>query len=138
MFENEDEITREDLIEMIGDFMSGSMNIEQVYRSHLCDTLVSRVYDEFGTEGLADLMLKIDGRANWITDILFDEADLQDEMFAKFGYFDDDIAFKARSTMKMEELNKKIWRLRKRYTNLIVEEIVQSDNPELFPAEPET
>lgn len=137
MFDHEDDITRDELIEMIGDFMTGSMNIEQVYRSHLCDTLVSRVFDEFGTEGLADLMLKIDNHANWITDILFDEADLQDELFAKHGYFDDDIAFKARSTMKMEEMNKKIWRLRKRYIKLIVQEIVESENPPAEPAESE-
>ena len=54
------EVSRQELIEFLGDFMSGTMRIEQVYRSHLCSTLVQRVHSEFGPEGLAEMMIKID------------------------------------------------------------------------------
>lgn len=129
MFEDESEISREDLIDFIGEFMTGSMRVEDVYRSHLCDTLVHRVYAEFGTEGMAELMVKIDGCADWISDMLFDANDLHDQMFKRHGTYDQEITSKARMTMAMEELNKKIWNLRKRYVKKIVDEIFTADNP---------
>lgn len=131
MFDDDDsELSHEDLIEMIGDFMTGSMRVEDVYRSHLCDTLVQRVYDEFGTEGMAELMMKIDYRADWITDMLFDANDLHDAMFKRHATFDDEISYKARGTMAMAEMNKKMWNLRKRYVSKIVDEIWEADNPQ--------
>jgi deoxyhypusine synthase len=129
MFDDDSELSHEDLIEMIGEFMTGSLRVEDVYRSHLCDTLVQRVYDEFGTEGMAELMMKIDSRADWITDMLFDANDLHDAMFKRHGTFDEDISFKARTTMAMGEMNKKMWNLRKRYIGKIVDEIWDADNP---------
>jgi hypothetical protein len=129
MFDDEPDFNREDLIDLIGEFMTGSMRVEDVYRSHLCDTLVHRVYEEFGTEGMAELMVKIDGRADWISDMLFDSSDLHDQMFKRHGTYDDEITSKARMTLAMAELNKKIWNLRKRYVKKIVDEIFLSDNP---------
>lgn len=120
---DDDEFSREDFIEMIGEFMSGSMTVHSLYRSHLISTLVSRVYDEFGSEGMAELMIKIDDQAEWITDILIDSNDLQDLAFKKYGVYDDDISSKARHTDAMHQMNKKITNLRKRYAKLIVDEI---------------
>jgi len=125
MNDENDEFTREDLMEMIGEFMSGSMTVQSLYRSHLCATIVHRVFDEFGTEGMAELMVKIDDRAEWITDILFDSNDLQDIAFKKYGVYDDEIAIKARHTSAMTELNGKMSRLRKRYAKMIVDEIFE-------------
>jgi hypothetical protein len=130
MFDDDSDPSHEDLIEMIGEFMTGSMRVADVYRSHLCDTLVQRVYDEFGTEGMAELMMKIDWRADWITDMLFDSNDLHDSMFKRHSTFDEEISMKARSTMAMSEMNKKIWNMRKRYVAKIVDEIWESDNPQ--------
>jgi hypothetical protein len=123
------EFTREDLIEMIGDFMTGSMRVEDLYRSHLCDTIVHRVFDEFGAEGLAELMIKVEHRGEWIVDMLFDSNDLHDAMFKHHGAYDDDITSKARGTLAMAEMNKKIANLRKRYTKKIVDEIWECENP---------
>lgn len=123
------EFTREDLIEMIGEFMTGSMRVEDLYRSHLCDTIVHRVFDEFGAEGLAELMIKVENRGDWIVDMLFDCNDLHDAMFKHHGAYDDDITMKARTTMAMAEMHKKIANLRKRYTKKIVDEIWECENP---------
>jgi hypothetical protein len=124
----EPDVSRQELIEFLGDFMSGSMRIEQVYRSHLCDTLVRRVNSEFGSEGLAELMLKIDECGGWISDILLEAPDLENAMFEKFGVYDPEVTHKARDTKAMYEMNKKIWRLRRRYAKLIVDEIFEVDN----------
>lgn len=123
------EMTREDLIEMIGEFMTGTLRVEDLYRSHLCDTMVHRVYEEFGADGMAEMMIKIESRAEWIVDMLFDSSDLHDEMFKRHGAYDDDITYKARQTMAMEEMNKKIHNLRKRYVKKIVDEIWEAENP---------
>jgi hypothetical protein len=132
---SDSDVSRQELIEFLGDFMSGTMRIEQVYRSHLCDTLVHRVNAEFGQEGLAELMLKIDECGGWISDILLEAPDLENAMFEKFGIYDPEVTHKARDTKAMYEMNKKIWRLRRRYAKLIVDEIFEVDNlPQAEPA----
>ena len=134
-----EEVSRQELIEFLGDFMSGTMRIEQVYRSHLCSTLVQRVFSEFGPEGLAEMMLKIDETGGWISDILLEAPDLENAMFDKFGVFDPQVTHKARDTKAMYEMNKKIWRLRKRYAKLIVDEIFEeTEEPQPVTPEPET
>ena len=134
-----EEVSRQELIEFLGDFMSGPMRIAQVYRSHLCSTLVQRVFTEFGPEGLAEMMLKIDETGGWISDILLEAPDLENAMFDKFGVFDPQVTAKARDTKAMYEMNKKIWRLRKRYAKLIVDEIFEeTEEPQPVTPEPET
>ena len=126
--EDDEQTTREALIEMIGEFMTGSMNVEDLYRSHLCDTLVDRVFDEFGTDGLAELIIKVEYCADWVVEMLFDDADFHNAMLKRHGTFDDEIVFKARTTMAYEEMHNKIGNLRKRYVNKIVDEIWASEN----------
>lgn len=124
MDESDDE-SREDLVRAISDFMSANTDVASVFRSHLVESLVERVYHEFGDEGLCDMMLKIDARANWVSDILIDGPELDDEMFKRHRLYDDDVLEKARGTSAMMEMNKKIWRLRRKYARLIVDEIVE-------------
>jgi len=121
------DVSRQELIEFFEDFTSGTMRIEQVYRSHLCETLVTRVFAEFGSEGLVEMMLKIDETGGWISDILLEAPDLENVMFDKFGVYDPLITAKARDTRAMYEMNKMIWRLRKRYAKIIVDEIFESE-----------
>ena len=119
---------REELVNFISEFMASSMNVGQVYRSHLVETVAARVYDEFGSDGLCDLMLKIDEQANWISDIVIDTPDLDEVMFKRHGTFDMDLVAKARQTEGLLELNRKIWRLRKKYALMIVDEIFEKEN----------
>jgi len=114
---------RAELVNFISEFMASSLNVNQVYRSHLVETVAARVYDEFGQDGLCDLMCAIDGRANWISDILIEQSDLDDVMFKRHGVYDHQIVDKARKSESMLELNQKIWRLRKKYSRMIVDEI---------------
>lgn len=122
------EPTREDLVNFISEFMTTSMNVSQVYRSNLVETLVGRVFYEFGEEGLCDLMLKIDEQANWISDIVIDSPDLDEVMYKRHATFDPELIAKARQTAGLTELNRKIWRLRKKYARMIVDEIFENEN----------
>ena len=117
------EPSREELVNFISEFMASSLNVEQVYRAHLVETVAARIYDEFGQDGMCDLMMKIDERANWISDIIIEQRDLDDVMFKRHGVYDHQIVDKARKSESMLELNQKIWRLRKKYSRMIVDEI---------------
>jgi hypothetical protein len=127
--------SKEELALWLSEFMSQSQRARIMYRSNFCSIIVNKVHTEFGIEGLCDLMLAIDKRAGWISDIIIEDADIQDAMFNTHGVFDDKAIVKARVSEEMTELNKKIWRLRRKYAKLIAEEIVRDGLGEK--AEPE-
>lgn len=122
-FEDE-EFSRADLLNFLGEFLSDNRDADTLYRGHLCGIFVARVHEEFGAEGLCELMMQIDIRASWMSDILFEKSDFNNALFKKYGVYDDEIVEKARRTQSMIEMNKKIWRLRKKYANLIVDEVM--------------
>jgi hypothetical protein len=118
--------SREELAVWLSEFMSQSQRAQLLYRTNFCSLAVNKVHAEFGIEGLCDLMLAIDKRAGWISDIIIEDADIQDAMFNTHGVFDDKAIIKARVSDEMIELNKKIWRLRRKYARLIAEEIIRN------------
>ena len=115
--------TKEELAIWISEFMSNSQKARNMYRSHFCSIIANRIHDEFGVEGLCELMMAIDKRAGWISDIIIEDADIHDALFTAHGIYDDKAIVKARMSQEMTEMNKKIWRLRKKYSKLIAEEI---------------
>jgi len=110
----------------LGDFLSQHRDANTLYRDHLCAILIGRVHDEFGSEGLCNVMRQMDLKAKWVSDIIFEASDFDNSLFKRHGTYDDEIVEKARDTKAMIELNKKIWRLRRRYANIIVDEIMEA------------
>ena len=82
---------REDFMAFISEFLSSAHNSERKYRDNYCDIVVNKVFNDFGYEGLCGLMMAIDKRANWISDILIENSDLDDILFQK--YFTHDTNF---------------------------------------------
>lgn len=121
--DSDDGPSKEELALWISEFMSQSQKARKMYRSHFCSLVVNRIHEEFGVEGLCDLMMSIDKRAGWISDIIIEDADIHDALFSAHGVYDDNAIVKARMSKEMTEMNKKIWRLRKKYSKLIAEEI---------------
>lgn len=122
--QNEDGPSRDELLDYLADFIREGRHAEKMYRENFCELVVNKVFEDFGYEGLCNLMIKIDGKANWISDILIENSDFDDVMFKKYGIYDPTICEKARNTESMMEMNSKIWRLRKRYAGIIVDEIM--------------
>ena len=123
-FDGDDAPSAEELAVWLSDYMSQSQKAEHMYRSHFCSIVVDRLWKEFGVEGMCELMMSIDKRAGWISDIIIEDADLHDALFDNHGVFDDDAILKARMSVQLMEMNKKIWRLRRKYAKLIAQEIV--------------
>lgn len=125
-----DDQERADLTEVVASFIGSANDAESMYRKHYCQMVVNKIYNEFGYEGLCELMMTMDRRAGWISDILIESPDLDEYLFKKYNTFDDDIASKARQTVAMQDLNGKIWRLRRKYSRLIVDELMSDASKE--------
>lgn len=122
--DDEDFAPSAELAVWLSEFMSQSQKAQRLYRSHFCNIVVNRIWEEFGVEGMCELMMSIDKRAGWISDILIEDTDIHDALFNVHGIFDDDAIVKARMSKELIEMNKKIWRLRRKYAKLIAQEIV--------------
>jgi hypothetical protein len=122
--EPDEEMSRGELLDFLGEFLSQHRDANTLYRDHLCAVLIGRVYDEFGNEGLCNVMQQMDLKANWVSDIIFEASDFDNALFKRHGIYDDEIVEKARQTQAFVDLNKKIWRLRRRYANIIVDEVM--------------
>lgn len=114
---------RQDLMRFLSEFLVSARDTETRYRDNYCDIVVNKIFNDFGYEGLCHLMMSIDKKGNWISDILIENSDLDDLMFSKHGFYDRDICDKARNTQAMQDLNTKIWRLRRKYAKIMVDEI---------------
>lgn len=125
-FSDDDSPSTADLAVWLSEFMSQSQKAQRMYRSHFCGLIVNRIWDEFGVEGMCELMLAIDKRAGWISDIIIEDTDIHDALFDVHGVFDDDAIIKARMSNELTEMNKKIWRLRRKYAKLIAQEIISN------------
>ena len=126
MDDNEDQEPSEIMAEFLTQFMaSGTADI--LYRKNYCDTIVGKVYNEFGTDGFAELLISMDKKAEWITDILFEPSDLDEIAFKNHGVFDAQIVSKSRSTDAFSEFNEKLWRMRRKYAKLMVAEVLSWD-----------
>jgi hypothetical protein len=132
-FENSEdpELTpREDLALWVGEFMAQAVDAENIYRGHFCNILADRIYQEFGYEGFCEMMMTMDRKAGWISDIIIENSDIDDILFKKYGLYDPHAIAKARASRAMEEMNGKIWRLRKKLARQVAEELVASGKEE--------
>jgi hypothetical protein len=125
--EEEDEdtfVSPEELAVWLSEFIAQTNDAEVMYRNHFCNMIANRVYAEFGHEGMCELMIAMDKRAGWISDIIIENNDLDEILFKKYGVYDHNIVSKARKTEAVQEMNSKIWRLRRKYAKAIVEELM--------------
>jgi hypothetical protein len=67
---------RNELLNYLSEFMREGRHMEKMYRENFCELVVNKIFEDFGYEGLCNLMVKIDGKANWISDILIENSDL--------------------------------------------------------------
>ena len=126
-FDEEDDETfasPEELAVWLSEFMDQTSDAEVMYRNHFCTMIANRVYDEFGHEGLCELMIAMDKKAGWISDIIIENNDLDEILFKKYGVYDHNIVSKARKTDAVAEMNTKIWKLRRKYAKAIVDELM--------------
>ena len=116
----------EELAVWLSEFIAQTSDAEVMYRSHFCNMIANRVYAEFGHEGMCELMIAMDRKAGWISDIIIENNDLDEILFKKYGVYDHNIVSKARKTEAVQEMNSKIWKLRRKYAKAIVDELMEA------------
>jgi len=124
-FEDSPSGTPEEMAVWLGEFMATADEAGQIYRNHVVTLIANKIYSDFGQEGFCELMVAMDRKAGWISDILIENSDLDDILFKKYGTYDHGIIHKARRTEAIQEMNEKIWRLRRKYAKAIVEELME-------------
>jgi len=120
--------TPEELAVWLSEYMSQSGRAQMMFRTNLCSIVVDKIWNDFGVEGMCELMMAIDRRAGWISDIIIEDADIHEVLFKEHNTYDDDAIIKARMSESVTELNKKLWRLRRKYAKLIAQEIVNHNS----------
>jgi hypothetical protein len=115
---------REELALWLGEFMSATMDADNLYRNHFCNILADRIYEEFGYEGFCEMMMVMDRKAGWISDIILENSDIDDILFKKYGIYDKNAMAKARASESLTEMNSKIWKLRRKYAKQIADELM--------------
>jgi len=121
---NDERYDKEEIMGFLAEFIKDGRHAEKMFRENFCELVVNKVFNDFGYEGLCNLMIHIDNRAKWISDILIENSDFDEILFKKYGVYDQNVCEKARDTEAMMEMNSKIWRLRKKYAPVIVDEIM--------------
>lgn len=120
--------TPEELAVWLSEYMSKSGRAQMLFRTNLCTLVVDKLWQDFGVEGMCELMMAIDRRAGWISDIIIEDADIHEVLFKEHSTYDDDAIIKARMSESVTELNKKLWRLRRKYAKLIAQEIMLNNS----------
>jgi hypothetical protein len=115
---------REELALWLSEFMTASMDAENLYRKHFCTILTDRIYEEFCYEGFCEMMMVMDRKAGWISDIILENSDIDDILFKKYGVYDRHAIARARASSTMDEMNSKIWKLRRKYAKQIADELM--------------
>lgn len=129
MEEPEEQEPSEIMAEFLSQFMS-SGTADLLYRKNYCEYVAGKIYNEFGIDGLCELMVSMDKKGEWISDILLEAPDLDNLLFKNYGVFDSEVALKARHTKALAEMHEKIWKLRRKYSKMIVDEIMSWDENE--------
>jgi hypothetical protein len=125
---DEDAPTPEELAIWLSEYLTQSNHAQTMFRTNLCSLVVDKIWNDYGVEGMCELMIAIDRRAGWISDIIIEDADIHEVLFKEHNTFDNDAIIKARMSDSVVELNKKLWRLRRKYARVIAQEIVNHNS----------
>lgn len=84
---SDDDLTPEKIHKLI----ESAVNPKAHYRRSICRRLAFQTYNQFGTEGLFDLMSGIDDAGQFQTVIIADRDEIDNYVFQKYGTFDNDM-----------------------------------------------
>lgn len=84
---SEEEFTPENLHKLV----ESAVNPKAHYRRSICRRLAHQTYNQFGIEGLFDLLSGVDDAGQFQTVIICDRDEIDNYVFQKYGTFDNDM-----------------------------------------------
>lgn len=71
--------------------VDSAVNPNVAYRRQICRRLARQTYNQFGLEGLFDLLNGIDDAGSFSSVVIAEKSEIENYLFTKYGVFDDDI-----------------------------------------------
>lgn len=71
--------------------VASAVNPEAAYRKQICKRLASQIYNQFGVDGLLDLLSGIDDAGRFASIVIADRDEIDNYLYTEFGTFDKDI-----------------------------------------------
>jgi hypothetical protein len=115
----EEEFKPENLHKLV----ESAVNPKAHYRRSICRRLAFQTLNQFGTEGLFDLMSGIDDAGQFQTLIIADRDEIDNYLFQKYGIFDNDMFEKVQLS---EEWNEFLGTMMEQ-GSAVLEKIIQSE-----------
>lgn len=71
--------------------VDSAVNPTLAYRRQICRRLARQTYNQFGLEGLFDLLGGIDDAGSFCSVVVAEKSEIENYVFNKYGVFDNDI-----------------------------------------------
>lgn len=95
------------------------------YRRQICTRLARQTYNQFGIDGLLDLLSGIDEAGRFSSIVVIDRDEIDNYLFDNYGIFDPDMFEKIQMTEEWDEFVAKVLDFSGRAMGSIIESIVQ-------------
>lgn len=83
--------------------VNSAVNPTPAYRREICYRLVRQTYNQFGMEGLYDILTGVDNIGKMASVVVSDKNEIEDYLFSEYGIFDQDIFEKMQLSQEWDE-----------------------------------
>jgi hypothetical protein len=78
----------------------------------------------FGDEALLELLVAIDRKGRWETEIIAEQADVDNILMSKYGAFDDEMWEKIQDTKAWAEMHREVFTVSKKWIETAIDEVM--------------
>lgn len=103
------------------------VNIQPEQVRQVCNSIVEGVSRDMGPLAVWDLLLAIDEHQQWYTEIVCSRTEAEKYLLDRHGAFDSDVWPKVKATKAWQMWRDQSNKMRVRYLQMAVDEIVQTD-----------
>ena len=97
---------------------------ELLFRGTFARHVVDGIYEMFGDEALLELLVAIDRKGRWETEINAEQADVDNILKAKYGAFDDEMWEKIQDTKAWAEMHREVFTVSKKWIETAIDEVM--------------
>lgn len=97
---------------------------ELLFRGTFARHVVDGIYEMFGDDALLELLVAIDRKGRWETEIIAEQADVDNILMAKYGAFDDEMWEKIQDTNAWKELHREVFDVSKKWIETAIDEVM--------------
>jgi hypothetical protein len=120
---DEEELTPEQLHNIV----QSAVNPQAHYRRSICRRLAKQTYNQFGVEGLFDMLSGIDDAGRFSSIVLAERDEIENYLFHQHGVFDQDIYEKVILSEEWDSLLEDVLELVGKRVASIVDSLVETD-----------